>query len=335
MKFILTFGVNSIFWIGAFIKILFKENKTDNQIDCPNFLSPSDNDEIDNFEDLNQFIEQRRAANSVPFPVPVELDDQKVSIIDDGPMRTLIWNDQDDADQRVIFYLHGGSYFKQPKGHYFNRLNEWAKHLNAKIIMPIYPKGPTYTFKGSADRLLKLYQSILESVHSSDQIYFIGDSAGAGLLMGLADYIASKQLEQPKEIILISPWLDIATDNPEIELYQKVDPSLKQWILQEYARIWADGEENYLNPLVSPIFSQQLFNLGKITLIIGTHELFYPDNELLHEKLIQLNIPHNFIVGEGLSHNFALEDDEKGKATREKINQIILENLDSMHDIIQ
>lgn len=328
-----------IFYPTAFIKALFSsysKTKTITKIT----MIPSNLQDVDGslkMEDMNdfyQFIEHRRAANSIPFPTPVELDNEEVTIKDDGPMRTFIWNDQNDPNQKVIFYLHGGSYFKQPGNHYFTHLNNWAKELNAKIIMPIYPKGPQYTFKDSADKLLTMYRQLLSNVSSANQIFFIGDSAGAGLLTGLADNIAEQHIEQPKEIILISPWLDIATNNPEIEEFQKIDPSLHQWQLKEYGVRWADGEENFENPLVSPIHSQQLLNLGKLTIIIGTHELFYPDSQLLHEKLNGLNVSHNFIVGDKLSHDFAVKNDFLGEVTRKIISKIILEDLTDLNVIV-
>lgn len=324
---------------AAFLKILFStysKSQTINNITMiPNNLQDEEgNLKLDNMAEFQQFIEHRRAANSIPYPTPVELDDKEVMIKDNGPMRTFIWNEQNNPNQQVIFYLHGGSYFKQPGDHYFKYLNEWSDQLQAKIIMPIYPKAPAYTFKDSADKLLEMYKEMLNQVNDPAQIMFIGDSAGAGLLMGLADYIAEHHLDQPKEIMLISPWLDISTNNPRIKEFQKVDPSLRQWQLQEYGVIWADGEENVKNPLVSPLYSHQLQNLGKLTIIIGTHELFYPDSELLHEKLSELNVSHNFIVGDKLTHDFALEDTTVGEETRALMMDIIEKNLSDLKVIV-
>lgn len=330
--------LNPFLYAGAFFKVVGQGDDSKNKSDsnykkAPDFLSP-DNDEIKTKSDLDKFIDQRRAANSIPFPVPKELDGQVVEVIDDGPMRTFIWNDQGDSDQTVLMYLHGGSYFKQPKGHYFDFLNHFAKDLHAKIVMPIYPKGPEYTFKDSQDKLLNIYQNILDQVSDRSKIILMGDSAGGGLMMGLADLVAKNNLPAASDLILISPWLDIATDNPVIEDFKDVDPSLVQWQLQVYGRIWADGEENFLNPMVSPIYSQHLYDLPKISLFVGGHELFFPDNELLHEKLIQLDIPHNFIVGQRLHHIFPVKDPDKGPVAREWMVKILEDDLVGLEQTI-
>ena len=86
-------------------------------------------------------------------------------------------------------------------------------------------------------------------------------------------------------LILISPWLDIATNNPKIEKVQKKDPLLKAWQLQQVAPYWANGKKNFKNPQVSPLYSSQFNKMAPISFFIGTHDIFYPDNQLLHQKL--------------------------------------------------
>ena len=302
------------------------QNKDWNLQEGQDKLQVTESDEIHTMDDLKSFIEHQRAVNSIPFPVPQDLDQWQVKIIDDGPMRTFVWNDRHDPKQKLIFYLHGGSYFKQPKDRYFNGLNEWARELGAKIVMPLYPKGPQYSYRASQDRLVKLYLKLLESLEDAKQVSLIGDSSGGGLGMGLADHLAQKGIDQPKDIILISPWLDIATDNPDIADYQGLDPDLSQWVLQEYGKIWAGGSDNRTNPMVSPLYSQELHQMGKLTIIVGDQEIFYPDNLLLHDKLSQLGIDHNFIVGLGLHHIFAMKETDQGFAMRRQIAGIIEED---------
>lgn len=334
MRKFLNKSIDSLLLTGAFLKVLTKKQQPDPAKESLDILSSSENDKISSKDELHDFINQRRAANSVPFPVPKELDSYQVEILDDGPLRTFIWNQKNNASQRVIFYLHGGSYFKQPKSHYFNFLNQLAKNLSAKIVMPIYPKGPQYNFTDSQDRLLNLYKDLLQEVDSASKITLMGDSAGGGMAMGLADSLVEAGLNQPKDLILISPWLDIATNNPMIEAFQEVDPSLVQWQLQEYGNIWAGGNDNYLNPFVSPLYSQQLDDIARISILVGSHEIFYPDNELLHEKLLKLEILHNFIVGRGSHHIFPVKDEDKGPEATEIIERIISNDISDMDTII-
>ena len=71
----------------------------------------------------------------------------------------------------------------------------------------------------------------------------MGDSAGGGLSLALSMYFAQKDLPVPEKLILLSPWVDLNMDNPEIEKYIKKDPMLKLDELKIDARYWANGTD--------------------------------------------------------------------------------------------
>ncbi len=54
-------------------------------------------------------------------------------------------------------------------------------------------------------------------------------------------------------------------------------------------------------PLVSPLFGD-LSGLGRISIYIGTHDILYPDNRLLHEKLLKEGIEHRYTEREKMNH---------------------------------
>lgn len=82
--------IDSLLLTGAFLKVLTKKQQPDPAKESLDILSSSENGKISSKDELHDFINQRRAANSVPFPVPKELDSYQVAILDDGPMRTFI-----------------------------------------------------------------------------------------------------------------------------------------------------------------------------------------------------------------------------------------------------
>ena len=147
----------------------------------------------------------------------------------------------------------------------------------------------------------------------------MGDSAGGGLSLGFAIYLKELSLPQPKELVLFSPWVDIATDNPEIASYEPFDPILKQSGIHEVAKFWAG--EDLKQPLVSPLFGD-LSGLGRISIYIGTHDILYPDNRLLHEKLLKEGINHRYIERKKMNHVYV---GLPIKEAREDIQELIEE----------
>jgi len=235
-------------------------------------------------------------------------------------MPVYTWNEKD-GDNRIIFYVHGGEYVFNPMPVHYDTLREITKKTDSQAIMPIYHKLPKYTYKDNYPVLLSLYKELLEK-HPNAEIIFMGDSAGGGLALGLAQLIRDENIKGPARIILISPWVDANTNNPQIENYQPDDPLLVDWKLQITAEMWAGDKDNISNPLISPI-NGNFNDLGRISMFIGTREIFYPDVEKLHEKLNELKIDHDYIVGNDQNHVYVLYPIKEGREARETIIELI------------
>ncbi|PJG86343.1 alpha/beta hydrolase fold domain-containing protein [Conservatibacter flavescens] len=277
----------------------------------------------DNQDEMHAMIAKMGQGNTAPVTPPV-IDGQNVQNYYAHGMQVIAWNDKQDKNQRVIFYTHGGGYIAQLDNFQINLLTTLAERLDAKIIAPMYPLLPTFNYTHSFFKLLKIYEDTVKSVNDPRQITIMGDSAGGGMALGLAHSLVECDLPQPKDIILSSPWLDIASNNPDMQKYADKD-ILTILLLKTLAKYWAVDESNYKNPQVSPIHSPHFAKMGKITQFIGTREILYPDNKLLSDKLTALGLEHNFIVGENMIHVYPQLPIPEGKAAIEQMIKIINE----------
>lgn len=198
-------------------------------------------------------------------------------------------NDKQDKHQRVILYAHGGAWFQDPLKIHFEFIDELAETLNAKVIMPVYPKIPHQDYQATYVLFEKLYHDLLNQVADSKQIVVMGDSAGGQIALSFA------QLLKEKHIVLISPVLDATMQHPEIPDYLKKDPMVGVDGSVFLAEQWA-GDTPLDNYKVSPI-NGDLDGLGRITLTVGTKEVLYPDALNLSQLLSAKGIEHDFIPG--------------------------------------
>jgi len=271
-------------------------------------------------------IEKSRKINSIPVANPRKTVKADVREEDFEGMQVFSWNasKQNTSSQRVLFYIHGGAYIAQPVKYHYKTAAQIASKTQSRVVFPIYPKIPDHNYREAFKIMLDLYERTLSEVDSPERITLMGDSAGGGFALGLAHLLCKEGIHQPKDIILLSPWLDINTDNPEIPLYEKKDPMLAQWGLQKFGLMWADGKGNLSDPLVSPIFSDSFSQMGKISLFCGTDEIFCPDVCKLHVMLSKGGITHNFYKREGQKHVFPLYPTPEGQEARKEIVKIIL-----------
>lgn len=202
---------------------------------------------------------------------------------------------------QVIVYIHGGSYVGEMIVPQLRMLTKIASRTEATTLIPIYPLAPKHTYEATFDLITRLYRDLLKEKRS-DSIHFMGDSAGGGFILAFAQYLKTINLPQPKNVIMLSPWLDITMSNKLIEQYERLDTSLSAAGLIVNGRAWA-GSLDPKNYLVSPIYGD-LTGLGTLSVFIGTHEIFYPDCLELDRKLDALGIDHNFFQYEGQGHVF-------------------------------
>lgn len=274
-------------------------------------------------EALNDFYSKTLEVNQRRVKPPEFLKEKEICDEDWAGMQVFSWNHRDSASQRVIIYIHGGAYINQPTPEHYKMMDKIAELTDASIVFPIYKLLPEYTYHAVYPEMLALYQDVLASVDSSDRITLMGDSAGGSIALGLAHLLAGEGIRQPKDIVLLSPWVDAATDNLDLKAFEKNDPLLDIWTLQQLASKWAGNVENLKDPLVSPIYSDRFSEMGRIALFSGTREVFYPDLLRLDKKLTQQGVKHIFSIGKGMNHVYPCFPIPEAKKAQQLIAGII------------
>lgn len=238
-------------------------------------------------------------------------------------MQVFSWNDNNTADQETIFYLAGGSYLNNPSPYHISMLKNLSERLNAKIILPIYPKAPSYTYDYAMPRLVNLYRDYYTK---NKNITLMGDSAGGGLALGLAHALTHEETPpkdlQPKHIILLSPWLDVSMSHQEIPKYENADPILSAWGLRRVGQLWARDADKMNHEYVSPK-NGSFDNLAPITLFTGTREIFYPDIRDFHKTLETAKHPVKYFEKEGMNHVYPIYPIAEAKEAQDQIISVI------------
>ena len=101
----------------------------------------------------------------------------------------------------------------------------------------------------------------------------------------------------------------------------KVDPMLSMEKAIYAGNAWRGkyDEDDYR---VSSI-NGDLAKLKKVTIFVGTHEFFYPDNTLLYEKMKDRGVKATIIVGENLNHVYPAFPSREGHQAVKQIKEII------------
>lgn len=280
-----------------------------------------DKEAVNTPEGVANKLKERQIENEKPYVIPRTLIIH-ASVVEssvDG-MQVFSLSPKDSKSEKRIIYLHGGAYVNQPSLPHWTFLQKIVDGTNASIIFPIYPKAPVHNYQEAYDKVLSLYENMLQKTQSED-IVLMGDSAGAGFALGLSQLLLEKNLDQPSDIILISPWLDITMKNPAIAALEDKDPMLGSYSLIQDGKAWA-GDSNPDNFMLSPI-NGPIKGLGHITLFIGTHELFLPDAQLFRDMAKEQGVDITYYEYSKMNHIFVLFPIPEAHKATEQIVRII------------
>ncbi len=221
---------------------------------------------------------------------------------------------------RHVFYLHGGAYVQGFTKLHWYFLSELATRSGHTVIAPDYPVAPRYTYQESFAMVIEAYKQLIANT-SPHNIILMGDSAGGGFALALAQKINEMCIPRPDRIVLLSPWLDITLSNPNIKHIDNEDPFLGIEALRQAGKLYA-GDLNPDNYLVSPI-NGMLEGLGKISVLAGSKEILVADTRKLKALAKSQGIDINYYEHVDMVHAWMLLNFPESKKAKQQIIDLL------------
>jgi len=208
--------------------------------------------------------------------------------------------------KKVVLQLHGGAYIYG--------ITDWYRQLAVKesemagrvpVYLVEYRLAPEYRHPAALEDAFTAYSYLLEEGYAPKDIIVLGDSAGANLALALALYLRDKGLEQPKCLLLLSPWTSMDNDLPYRALnYDKdlVLGSIGSDAKNMLSKLtYGKGMEK--DPYVSPRYAD-LTGLPPLLIQAGGYEMLLDDALLLAEAAKKYGVKHKLTVYPEMSHDF-------------------------------
>jgi acetyl esterase/lipase len=222
---------------------------------------------------------------------------------------------RDRAAERAAVYLHGGAYISEITPQHWSLISRLAD-AGVRVEVPIYGLAPRHTHRDAYPFVTAVYRDLLMDVDPS-AVTLVGDSAGGGLALGIAQTLGAAGLPQPRRLVLLSPWLDLTLGNPELPAVQARDPWLSLVGLREVGPAWAGGDDP-ADPRLSPL-NGPLAGLAPVDVYVGTSELCLPDALLLAKQAADEGAEVRLTVCEGAVHVYPLVPAPEGRAAAREV----------------
>lgn len=233
---------------------------------------------------------------------------------------TIIPKSQDKLNNKIIIYLHGGAYVTGITGPHWRFINKLVIKTNIKTAVIDYPIAPEHNYQHVYNMLIPYYRKLLKDYLPSN-IILMGDSAGGGLAIALAQQLSKIKLPSPAFMILLSPWLDVTLSNPDLDDYQKRDKLLSRQALITAGKYYANGDDT-TNPLISPVYGN-FDGLPDIYLFMGNSDILVADAKLLGQKIKNAKVNYKYYEFDNMFHVWMFYPIPEARKAMEKIIQII------------
>jgi acetyl esterase/lipase len=227
---------------------------------------------------------------AAPFPKSFM---NRFQIDSEAVMGRKVWTvrPKQNLSAKVILYLHGGAYIYNIQKVHWQFIEKLLKNTGVTIVVPDYPLAPQFISAQVFSFMHTVYDRLIANF-PPDSISFMGDSAGAGLALALCQSLRNEGYTLPQQMLLLSPWLDISMRNPDIPAVDSHDKILGVRGLQLAGESYA-GDLDLKDYRVSPLYGD-FSQLPKLSIFIGTHDLFIADARKLKSKLEAENISFNY-----------------------------------------
>lgn len=224
------------------------------------------------------------------------------------------------TSEHHVLYLHGGAYVHEIEPEHWVFLARLTEYAQCAVTAVIYPLAPLHVHPEALRVTRAAYDELLGDLDREHRI-LMGDSAGGGLVLATAQRLAAAGESQPKEIIMISPWLDLTMTDPELPELDDRDPFLGIRGLVESARLYA-LDNDLRDPELSPLFGK-LTGLGHLSVFIGTRDILLADAHNLLRRAQEQRVPLNFREYEGMFHTWMLDSMPEAKRATAELADLV------------
>ena len=186
------------------------------------------------------------------------------------------------AADRVVLYLHGGSYVQgSPRTHRVIT-SRIAMASGARVLVLDYRLAPEHLFPAAVQDATAAYRWLLERDITPEHVAMAGDSAGGGLVIATAVALREAGMPLPAALVCISPWTDLEGTGESRVTRAKADPMFSPDGIAEAGRKYL-GDADPRTPLASPIYSD-LRGLPPLLIQVGNDEVLLSDATRLAER---------------------------------------------------
>ena len=176
----------------------------------------------------------------------------------------------------VLMFFHGGGYCSGSIQSHRRWVTEAGREARMRTLAVAYRLAPEHPFPAAYDDALNAWRFLRNQGIDAAKIAIAGDSAGAGLTLGLIGRLRDANEDLPRCAWLISPWTDLTMSGSTLASKAEIDPLIHKEYLNELADAYLSARTDRKDPRVSPLYAD-LRNFPPMLIQVGSDETLLDD----------------------------------------------------------
>ncbi len=214
-----------------------------------------------------------------------------------------------------MLFLFGGAFVMGDPVSDLPLIGALAEYCGVEVIAPRYRLAPEHSAPAAGEDCLTVYQALAK--RAAGRLLLAGESAGGNLALLTAQRACSEGIRMPDALALLSPAVDLRTDDELFAPVADADPILGLERVRDVARVYP-GRFVLTDPALSPLFGV-MESLPPTIITTGTRDLLLSQCLRLERKMRRAGVEVQCRVWDGLWHVFEYYDEypEAAESLRE------------------
>lgn len=204
----------------------------------------------------------------------------------------------------VILYVHGGGYVACSAATHRGITTALARATGRRVFAVDYRVAPEHPFPAALDDVLAAYRWLRERGAPGEPIAAVGESAGGGLVLLLAQHARDAGWPPPTCVAALSPWADLAATGASARALDGDDAMFRPANFAAFAAAYLGGAPAD-DPRASPLYGG-LHALPPVLVQVGSTELLLDDARRVHRGILAAGGTSQLSVHDGLTHAWHL-----------------------------
>lgn len=243
------------------------------------------------------------------------------------------------ASNRVIIYIHGGSFVGGSRSSYRGFCASLAAKSCARLVLPELRLAPAFPYPAALEDIQSVYKALYteEQVTSSlgnegegcnphPEFIIAADGSGASIALALLFNLRERYRQCISNVVLFSPWLNLSSDSPLLTAKKMSDDITSSDVLRKSSSVYT-YEANSSTSLVSPLLAtdEQLANFPPVFIQMGDTEILKDDALAFAERLKSLGNVCDVDLWPGMMFMFQMADEflRESHLAMDKVGKIL------------